>query len=382
MNRIVVIEDDPAILRGLATSLRLESFEVLTAADGNDGFRMVRDEQPDLVILDLMLPGMNGYEVCREVRRHGLSTPILMLTAQAEADWRVEGFDAGADDYVIKPFSVRELVGRVRAILRRSEGRSDLANQRELHDARNIQERLMPADIPQPPGLRIAGTCRPARIAGGDYFDVIDLASHAVAVCIGDVCGKGMPAALMMANLQAAVRTCASKNMRPRDVCEALNRLMCDNLAGQGFITFFYAVLDKDDDGVGRCVFCNAGHNPPMLFRFGGDVQRLDCGGAILGVRTDWHYDEQTVRLDAGDRLLMYSDGLTESRSPDGEEFGDRRLIELVRRDDSLAVDALIERALAGAAHFSGGRFDDDVTVVAVAVESDENSNVVKGDVC
>src|SRR5262245_38151451 len=203
MNRIVVIEDDPAIRRGLADNLRAESYDVLTASDGEDGYRLVREQQPDLVILDLMIPRMNGYEICRRMRSHGMATPILMLTAQNLESDRVQGFDAGADDYVTKPFSLRELLGRVRAILRRSEGRSDLANQKELDDARRIQERLMPAEIPQISGLRIAGTWRPARLVGGDYFDVLKLDDETIAVCIADVCGKGMPAAMMMSNLQA-----------------------------------------------------------------------------------------------------------------------------------------------------------------------------------
>jgi len=164
MNRIVVIEDDPAILRGLSDSLRFESYDVLTAANGEDGYRLVREKQPDLVILDLMLPGMNGYDVCRQIRGHGLVTPILMLTAHDQEDNRVQGFEAGADDYVTKPFSVRELLGRVRAILRRSQGRSDLANQKALAETRHIQQRLIPAEIPQISGLSIAGTWRPCRL--------------------------------------------------------------------------------------------------------------------------------------------------------------------------------------------------------------------------
>src|SRR5678815_4317938 len=191
MNRIVVIEDDPAILHGLEASLRSESYDVLTAGDGEDGYRLVQDAQPDLVILDLMLPKMNGYEICGQIRRRGLATPILMLTAQDQESNRVQGFEAGADDYVTKPFSVRELLGRVRAILRRSEGRSDLANQKELDEARQVQQRLLPIEIPQLPGLRISGTWCPARITAGDYFDVFTLDNGALAVCIADVCGKG-----------------------------------------------------------------------------------------------------------------------------------------------------------------------------------------------
>ncbi len=135
----------------------------------------MQEQQPDLVILDLLLPKMNGYEICGQIRRHGLATPILMLTAQHQETSRVHGFEVGADDYVTKPFSVRELLGRVRAILRRSEGRSDLANQRELDEARQVQQRLIPVVIPQLPGFRIAGSWHPARIAAGDYFDVFML---------------------------------------------------------------------------------------------------------------------------------------------------------------------------------------------------------------
>jgi sigma-B regulation protein RsbU (phosphoserine phosphatase) len=361
MNRIVVIEDDPAIRRGLAHTLRTESYDVLTAANGDDGYRMVREQQPDLVILDLMLPGMSGYDICRKVRRHGLSTPILMLTAQDQETHRIQGFEVGADDYVAKPFSVRELLGRVRAILRRSEGRSDIANQQELDEARQIQQRLMPTEIPQINGLRIAGTCRPARIAGGDYFDVIKLDDHEVAVCIADVCGKGMPAAMMMSNLQAAVKTCVSKRMRPRELCESVNRLMCANMASHGFITFFYSVLNTNKKAL---TYCNAGHNQPILAD-----HRLSYGGGVLGVFREWRYEEQEVALASGDRIVLYTDGLTESQNSTGEEFGDGRLIELMRHSADADAAALIERVIAAATKFSNGNFEDDVTVVTVSVE-------------
>ncbi len=121
MSTILAIEDDPAILRGLADNLRFESYEVLTAADGESGYRLIREKQPDLIILDLMLPKLSGYEICRKVRAEGVRTPILMLTARGEEADRVLGLDLGADDYVSKPFSIRELLARVRAILRRAE---------------------------------------------------------------------------------------------------------------------------------------------------------------------------------------------------------------------------------------------------------------------
>ncbi|HWQ53804.1 MAG TPA: response regulator transcription factor [Bryobacteraceae bacterium] len=121
MSVILVVEDDPAILRGLADNLKFESYDVLTAADGDTGYRMAREKKPDLIVLDLMLPRMSGYEVCRKLRGEGLQVPILMLTARGEEADRVLGLDLGADDYMSKPFSVRELLARIRAILRRAQ---------------------------------------------------------------------------------------------------------------------------------------------------------------------------------------------------------------------------------------------------------------------
>jgi DNA-binding response OmpR family regulator len=134
MSLILAIEDDPAILRGLADNLRFESYQVLTAAEGETGYALIRDKQPDLIILDLMLPKMSGYEICRKVRAGGIQTPILMLTARGEEADRVLGLDLGADDYMAKPFSIRELLARVRALLRRSQPAKTLHDELRFDD--------------------------------------------------------------------------------------------------------------------------------------------------------------------------------------------------------------------------------------------------------
>jgi len=121
MTTVLTIEDDPAILRGLADNLRFEGYDVITAADGETGYHLQKERKPDLIVLDLMLPRMSGFELCRKLRGEGIQTPILMLTARSEEPDRVLGLDLGADDYVTKPFSVRELMARVRALLRRSQ---------------------------------------------------------------------------------------------------------------------------------------------------------------------------------------------------------------------------------------------------------------------
>jgi DNA-binding response OmpR family regulator len=135
MNRVLVIEDDPAILRGLADNLRFEHFEVLVASDGETGYRMLRDERPDCVVLDLMLPRMSGYEVCRKARADGLRVPILMLSARGEEADRVLGLELGADDYLSKPFSIRELIARVRALMRRTQPADSAPEQLRFDDA-------------------------------------------------------------------------------------------------------------------------------------------------------------------------------------------------------------------------------------------------------
>jgi DNA-binding response OmpR family regulator len=134
MSVILVVEDEPAILRGLADNLKFESYDVLTAMDGEAGYRIMKERKPDLVILDLMLPKLSGYEVCRKVRAEGVTTPILMLTARGEEGDRVLGLDLGADDYVTKPFSVRELMARVRALLRRSQPPQKLPDELRFDD--------------------------------------------------------------------------------------------------------------------------------------------------------------------------------------------------------------------------------------------------------
>jgi DNA-binding response OmpR family regulator len=134
MSVVLIVEDDPAILRGLILSLRVERYDVITASDGETGYRLACEKKPDLLILDLMLPGMGGFEICRKLRAGGFSAPILMLTARGEEADRVLGLDLGADDYITKPFSIKELVARVRAHLRRSQGTDNLPSELRFDD--------------------------------------------------------------------------------------------------------------------------------------------------------------------------------------------------------------------------------------------------------
>jgi sigma-B regulation protein RsbU (phosphoserine phosphatase) len=361
MIRILVVEDEPGIAFGLRSDLTLEGYSVEVAEDGLTASRRAAETTFDLILLDVMLPQKDGLAVARDLRRNGFKTPIILLTARALEDEKILGLETGADDYITKPFSPPELRARIKAVLRRFAEPAGFDNQRELDSARRIQQRLIPSAIPRFNGLRIAGAWRPARTVSGDYFDVLRFDDDTVAVCIADVCGKGMPAAMMMANLQAAVKTAVANRLGPSELCASVNRIMCGNMSGGGFITFFYAVLSD------TLTYCNAGHNPPFLIRPDGAVTRLDCGGGILGVFAHWNYEQQEVRPGPGDRLLMYTDGVTENRNAEGEEFGEQRLAALAAGSSS--ATALTQAVIAAASAFSNGNFEDDVTVLAVSAD-------------
>jgi len=365
MNCIVVIEDDPAILRGLAENLRAESYEVLTAMDSETGYRLVSEYQPDLVILDLMLPRLDSHGVCRRMCRNGVAIPILMLTAQPQETNHSHDMESCACEYLAKPFSVRDLLVRVWAILSRSEERPDRIRPDVLEEAAPIQPRLLPTKAIHTSGLRICGTSRPALIVGGDYFDVLTFRDGSVGVCIADVSGKGLPAALMMATLKVMVKAFAAPDLGPRDLCSKLNAALCDSIPSSSFVSLFYAVIAPDRK---RLTYCNAGHNPPILIS-DGPTRRLHHGGGILGVFPEWNYEDRQIDLRPKDRILLYTDGVTDCRNFADEFFSEEQLIKFVDRFEDADSVGLLPTVIEMVTRFSDGNFDDDLTLVTVSIE-------------
>ncbi len=235
----------------------------------------------------------------------------------------------------------------------------------DFQKAREIQDGLLPKTIAQIPGCEIDGVWQPALAVGGDYYDVVPLSDSAIGFAIADVVGKGISAALLMANLQAAFRAYASGGMDPREVCQKINAVMCSNIAPGKFVTFFYGVLDVSRL---RLTYSNAGHNPPLLLRGGEVAGRLDQGGALLGVFPDWTFDQETVALQSGDRIVLFTDGITEAENAHGEDFGDDTLAELARANSSLSAAALKTKLLSTVAEFCGNNFRDDATLLVVAI--------------
>jgi len=235
--------------------------------------------------------------------------------------------------------------------------------ERELQRAEEIQRSLLPRQVPQITGFEVAAAWQPARTVGGDYYDVLRLGGHRLGVCIADVVGKGVSAALLMANVQAAVHAFASETESPAGLCAKVNRLLCENIATGKFVTFLYGVLDGD---ARTFQFCNAGHSYPILASRA-SVRTLDQGGAVLGVFPAWSYEDSTVELRPGDRLLLFTDGITEASDADGKEFDDAGISAFAQANHTLSARELNNRLLARVTEFCGAQFQDDATLLVIA---------------
>ncbi|MGD8374622.1 MAG: SpoIIE family protein phosphatase [Acidobacteriota bacterium] len=230
--------------------------------------------------------------------------------------------------------------------------------QRELETAAQIQRRLLPAAAPPFDGYEITGHSLPCREVGGDYYDFLPLGATELAVAIGDVSGKGMGAALLMATLQASFRAHVTLDLPLPELVSRLNHAVVANSMANNFITFF---LGRIDGPSGRLVYTNAGHNPPILLRADGSVERLRTGGMILGILADAAFASEEVTLANGDVLVTFSDGITESQNEAEEEYGDERLIEVVRENRAETAERIREAIHESVETFMGTapQFDD-----------------------
>ena len=368
--RVLVADDQTDILLALRLLLVDAGFETDTVSSAGDVIDRVSGGPYDLLLMDLnytrdTTSGREGLDLLEQVRARQAALPVVVMTGWGSIDTAVEAMRRGAKSFVQKPWDDTTLVEIVTREVEegRTLRRRDEKVAKEQEDARLIQRALLPSVMPEIKGCDVAALWTPASGIGGDCFDVLRFSETRMAVSIADVVGKGLPAALLMSNLQAAVRAFATPQAEPHDVCTSVNRLLCRNIAAGKFVTFCYAVVDSS---TGALVYGNAGHNPPAVARANGDIEWLAPTGLVLGVAPDWAYTTGVSTLGAGDRLVCFTDGITEARSPDDEEFGEDRLIATIAAEPRGSAERLAHAISQAVGTWTNGSPQDDATLIVV----------------
>jgi len=371
--RILIADDQPDLLDALKLLLKGQGIEFDAVTSPDAALNALNSRPFDLVLMDLnytgdTTSGREGIDLLARVQAVDALLPVIVMTGWGSVDLAVEAMRRGVRDFVQKPWDNAQLLTTLHKEIEagRARRREEAAERRELSEALKIQQRLLPQQVPEIEGWELAVSWQPANGVGGDCFDMIRLGDTRLAISIADVVGKGIPAALLMSNLQAAVRAFASEAVEPQALCHQVNRILCGNIAEGRFISFFYSVLDAP---TGVMTYTNAGHYLPMLVRADGTVERLGAGGPVLGVLSDAEYEQAHVGIGPGDRLVMFTDGLTEARSAADEEFGEERLLDAAVAHRACSAPALQARLADSVATFTGGRLQDDATLIVLAAD-------------
>ena len=371
--RILIADDQPDLLDALKLLLKGQGIEFDAVTSPEAALNALNSRPFDLVLMDLnytgdTTSGREGIDLLARVQAVDALLPVIVMTGWGSVDLAVEAMRRGVRDFVQKPWDNAQLLTTLHKEIEagRARRREEAAERRELSEALKIQQRLLPQQVPQIDGWELAVSWQPASGVGGDCFDMIRLGDTRLAISIADVVGKGIPAALLMSNLQAAVRAFASEAVEPQALCHQVNRILCGNIAEGRFISFFYSVLDAP---TGVMTYTNAGHYLPMLVRADGAVERLGAGGPVLGVLPDAEYEQAHVGIGPGDRLVMFTVGLTEARSAADEEFGEERLLDAAVAHRACSAPALQARLADSVATFTGGRLQDDATLIVLAAD-------------
>jgi sigma-B regulation protein RsbU (phosphoserine phosphatase) len=370
--------DDTDVNRDLlARRLRALGHEVTIAENGRRALELLSERDFDLVLLDIMMPELDGYQVLERIHgdedmRH---VPVIMISAVDEVESVVRCIELGAADYLPKPFNPVLLRARVGATLERKRledrERSHARDlERDLEIGRQIQTDFLPESLPAPTGWEIAALFRPARQVGGDFYDAFGLEDGRVGLTIADVCDKGVGAALFMALFRSLIRSHAELHGAGTPAAPAARSIVAltnDYIArthgrSNMFATIFFGILDPS---TGALAFVNAGHEPPVLRRASGAVERLEPSGPAAGMFPDADFRAHEVTLSPGDLLLAFTDGVTEERSPYGELFGEQRLLTLVGSAGASARDLLARIDGELGAHRGEIEPSDDVTMIA-----------------
>ena len=371
---ILVVDDAPTNIRMVNAILR-DRYRVLVATDGAQALKMAANcPGPDLILLDVIMPGMDGYTVCEHLKASSATReiPVIFLTGQTDSADEARGFAAGAVDYIHKPFSPPLVAARVETHLTLRETREKLEQQlrairEELEMARTIQLSILPRDAPQIAELDIAARYIPMTAVAGDFYDFIEIDENRLGVLVADVSGHGMPAALIASMLKVAFAAEADRAAEPAELLAGLNRTLCGKFQGH-YVTAAYAVIDRKRNLIR---YAGAGHPPLVLWeRQSGKAGSLLENGLFLGYFPTAEFSAAEAPFHEGDWLLLYTDGVSETRNPADEQFGQARLREFLERENHLTAGAFADRLLDRLDEWSGRPRgedpEDDVTLLAI----------------
>ncbi|HEY8409816.1 MAG TPA: SpoIIE family protein phosphatase [Pyrinomonadaceae bacterium] len=380
--RTLIADDEPDILTALRLLLKNDGYEPETVSSPAAVLEAIEQRQFDVVLMDLnyardTTSGREGIDLISRIHALDPSLPIVVMTAWATVDLAVEAMRRGVRDFVQKPWENARLLQTLRKQVKHARARrtldervaqgrkTDAQLKRELIEARELQENLLTNPSLTVPGVQIAIKWQPATTVGGDYVAAFEIDDENAALCVADVVGKGLPAALLMSNFQAAMKSLVFQYLSPAEVSTRLNRVLYSNIPLHKFITAFYGVVNIPRRTL---TYTNAGHNPPLVVHADGECVRLDAGGSVLGAFEDLDYEQGEIQLSAGDRVLLFTDGLSEAVDENNEQFGEQRLCDLLCEHRHRTPEELKDIVFDAVAEFCGRNFCDDVALMIVAV--------------
>jgi sigma-B regulation protein RsbU (phosphoserine phosphatase) len=385
--KILVVDDERFNINVLVDLLK-PSYKMLAAKNGKQALKAARSASPpDLILLDIMMPEMDGYEVCRQLKADKATRdiPVIFITAMGGTSDETKGLNVGAVDYLTKPISPPIVLARVKTHLERKRQRDELQQayqiieaqkarmQDELDIGRDIQMSMVPQTFPPFPErheFSIHAALHPAREVGGDFYDFFFIDENRFCICIGDVSGKGVPAALFMAVTRTLIKARATDDISTASIMTRVNDELSRNNKQYMFVTVFIAILNVV---TGKLTYTNAGHNPPYIRRADGELVRLDTRhGVVLGASSGLTYKEDRIQMQKEDLLFMYTDGITEARNTDKAFFGEDRLATILAQHEYENVEAAVKHIVKQAKSFENGAEQfDDITVMALKYETE-----------
>ena len=371
---VLIVDDAPANLQ-IVRSILKDDFKIRVATSGAKALDLVKAKpQPDLILLDVMMPEMDGYEVCGILKTTpGVKDiPVIFLTGKTEADDETKGFEVGAVDYIHKPFSPAVVKARVHTHLVLREAREQLARQlldinNELEMAREIQLSILPQETPKIRGLEIAARYIPMNSVAGDFYDFIIVDEKHVGILVADVSGHGLPAALIASMLKVALAAQSPHAFDPARVLAGLNQSLCGKFKHH-FVTAAYVFVDMEKNSIS---YAGAGHPPLLLWRTSTrSASEVLENGLLLGLFPKETYSAAEIAVEPGDKAVLYTDGILETRSPSEQEFGADLFKGFLATNHTLTADkfadSLLDELSGWSEHPRGQGQEDDITLLAI----------------